>query len=831
MSSSESSEEEQGGDSEGKSDEGGVGGETAGNQTKNGQAAANGNGRKPSLGHATSLPLPQLQRSVVEPVTKQKSLQRCPTIQGSQDGGEGSPSSDAEKPAVAPKEPIRRKESITWSPFAALGKAASSGVSIVGKTTKAVGTGVVQGTKAVGTGVVTGTKAVGSGVAHAAETVGDGIVTGTKAVGSGVAAVGDGVVSGVTAVQEATVAAGSAVGSAVGEAVDDSASWAKEKRQSVIRHTTKSAQHTVEEDETLGIIAAKYKTTVEQIIKLNKETLAEGDVEVGMVIRVPVVDRRKSSHKNRSTSDFLSSLSTQFGLEGGEEDEGGDATETRCLILSSGGIGPRTVSQGFLILDTDSLILSWGREDPMTIVKEDLANIALVYGAQEQPDFHGMLVEKFDGHCGHSFSETEVFPVCEEPELEEDNVEQEVPRRQLRAQDSDDVSLGSGKNGSFDDRTEGSSLHEGNSEVAEMTPEKEEDVVDGKTAEQHRRISQQGRRRSRKRSSGRRSLSRERRPSLLFEDSMATYVYVELDPSAAPSNKITSSVSPSATELCPSGHGSSAGSSGEPRSCGEELIKKSGSFSLQNQPAFLARVPNETVVRLFSLLMRHYSAKYGVSEFPGEGISFTKLTMDTMNDSSGAEIKMGAVLASKNSFCEPENGELPVLDTSSNILEEDDLLALRDRLPTRLENHPWTLAFSTTRDGFSLSQLYRKLHEVDSVVLLVIQDVDQVIFGGLLSEPPQVTDSFTGNGECWLFSFQSGDLEVYTWTTANQLFIKGCATSLVIGASTGKFGLWFDEDLNKGRSQECATFGNPSLTPSSDFSVNCIEVWAFQHST
>ena len=27
---------------------------------------------------------------------------------------------------------------------------------------------------------------------------------------------------------------------------------------------------------------------------------------------------------------------------------------------------------------------------------------------------------------------------------------------------SDDISLGSGKNGSFDDRTEGSSLHEGN---------------------------------------------------------------------------------------------------------------------------------------------------------------------------------------------------------------------------------------------------------------------------------------------------------------------------------------------------------------------------------
>ena len=38
--------------------------------------------------------------------------------------------------------------------------------------------------------------------------------------------------------------------------------------------------------------------------------------------------------------------------------------------------------------------------------------------------------------------------------------------------------------------------------------------------------------------------------------------------------------------------------------------------------------------------MRHYSAKYGVNEFPGEGVSFTKLTMDTMNDSSGSEIKV-----------------------------------------------------------------------------------------------------------------------------------------------------------------------------------------------
>lgn len=199
------------------------------------------------------------------------------------------------------------------------------------------------------------------------------------------------------------MAAGSAVGSAVGEAVDDSTSWAKEKRQSVILHTKRSTQHTVEQDETLGIIAAKYKTTVEQIIKLNKETLVEDDVEAGMVIKVPLVDRRKSSNKHRSTSDFLASLSNQLGIDDQGEEDGEDTAETRCLILSSGGAGPRAVTQGFIIVDMDTITLSWGREDPVTIAKEDLANIALVYGSQEQADFHGTLLDRLEagGVSGH----------------------------------------------------------------------------------------------------------------------------------------------------------------------------------------------------------------------------------------------------------------------------------------------------------------------------------------------------------------------------------------------------------------------------------------------
>lgn len=40
---------------------------------------------------------------------------------------------------------------------------------------------------------------------------------------------------------------------------------------------------------------------------------------------------------------------------------------------------------------------------------------------------------------------------------------------------------------------------------------------------------------------------------------------------------------------------------------------------------------------------------------------------------------------------------LPTLVGDSSILEDEDIEQLRDRLPTRLENNDWTLAFTTAR--------------------------------------------------------------------------------------------------------------------------------------
>ena len=90
-----------------------------------------------------------------------KPLQRCPTVHNPTSGnskqnqeqktnGNNGTNAGAANPGAPGASSTKRKESVTWSPFGALGKAVSSGVNIVGDATKAVGTGVVQGTKVCG---------------------------------------------------------------------------------------------------------------------------------------------------------------------------------------------------------------------------------------------------------------------------------------------------------------------------------------------------------------------------------------------------------------------------------------------------------------------------------------------------------------------------------------------------------------------------------------------------------------------------------------------------------------------------------------------------------
>lgn len=126
---------------------------------------------------------------------------------------------------------------------------------------------------------------------------------------------------------------------------------------------------------------------------------------------------------------------------------------------------------------------------------------------------------------------------------------------------------------------------------------------------------------------------------------------------------------------------------------------------------------------------------------------------------------------------------------------------LCSHLPARAEGYSWSLAFSTSQHGFSLNSLYRKMHKLESPILIVIEDTEKnvrqqeifkcssrsliilvsQVFGALTSCSLRVSDHFYGTGESLLYKFNPS-FKVFHWSGENLYFIKGNPESLAIGA-------------------------------------------------
>ncbi|XP_070509943.1 nuclear receptor coactivator 7 isoform X4 [Chironomus tepperi] len=169
---------------------------------------------------------------------------------------------------------------------------------------------------------------------------------------------------------------------------------------------------------------------------------------------------------------------------------------------------------------------------------------------------------------------------------------------------------------------------------------------------------------------------------------------------------------------------------------------------------------------------------------------------------------------------------IPELIGATEILSEEHREKLCGHLPARAEGYSWSLVFSTSLHGFSLNSLYRKMHKLESPILIVIEDTDHNVFGALTSCSLHVSDHFYGTGESLLYKFNP-TFKVFHWSGENLYFIKGNPESLAIGAGDGRFGLWLDGDLNQGRSQSCSTYSNEPLAPQEDFVIKTLECWAF----
>lgn len=183
-----------------------------------------------------------------------------------------------------------------------------------------------------------------------------------------------------------------------------------------------------------------------------------------------------------------------------------------------------------------------------------------------------------------------------------------------------------------------------------------------------------------------------------------------------------------------------------------------------------------------------------------------------------------AALFATSSF--DQDFQIPDLVGQTEILSEEHREKLCAHLPARAEGYSWSLVFSTSLHGFSLNSLYRKMHKLESPILIVIEDTDHNVFGALTSCSLHVSDHFYGTGESLLYKFNP-HFKVFHWSGENLYFIKGNPESLAIGAGDGKFGLWLDGDLNQGRSQHCSTYSNEPLAPQEDFVIKTLECWAF----
>lgn len=170
--------------------------------------------------------------------------------------------------------------------------------------------------------------------------------------------------------------------------------------------------------------------------------------------------------------------------------------------------------------------------------------------------------------------------------------------------------------------------------------------------------------------------------------------------------------------------------------------------------------------------------------------------------------------------------DLPEVLDESEVLRLDEIQFLSKHLPPRIIGSDWKLMYSTSSQGFSLNNVYRKFQNGVSPTLVTIQDTEGAVFGALVSHPIRFDEHFYGTGESFLFSLRPKKA-VYSWTGENMLFIQGTTESLIVGAGDGHFGIFLDSNLYKGRSQTCSTYQNEPLCPNGDFIVKTLEFWAF----
>lgn len=186
----------------------------------------------------------------------------------------------------------------------------------------------------------------------------------------------------------------------------------------------------------------------------------------------------------------------------------------------------------------------------------------------------------------------------------------------------------------------------------------------------------------------------------------------------------------------------------------------------------------------------------------------------------------------------------------STLCTPRELSALASVLPSRFRFATWRLAYATHRDGTSLRTLYRNMPTNSGATgaILIVRDMQGYVFGAFSPVVPRVAPRYYGTvrwstcahdhqqltayaqGETCVFRLRP-DAVVWRWWSDNpsdvrsDFFMLGTLESLAVGSSTERCALWLDEELSRGSSGYCDTFGSPCLASAEEFVVAGVEVW------
>ncbi|KAJ9655673.1 oxidation resistance protein 1 [Coniosporium apollinis] len=232
-------------------------------------------------------------------------------------------------------------------------------------------------------------------------------------------------------------------------------------------------------------------------------------------------------------------------------------------------------------------------------------------------------------------------------------------------------------------------------------------------------------------------------------------------------------------------------------------------------------------------------------------------------------------------------GYKPGTKDSAKLLSRQLAEEIRLLVPPRLQLvDEWKLAYSLEQDGVSLATLYKSCEEYRGKrggFVLVVRDSGGGTFGAYLSDPPRPHPHFFGTGECFLWrssvlpalpdlsslppppsadtthaqrhttigvpkntngnsalsppasngGSRSGTstperirFKAFPYSGVNDYMIFCEAGYLSVGAGDGHYGLWLNDNLEKGISNSCPTFGNEPLSDEgTKFAILGVELW------